>query len=107
MKQWFYCPHDGTKLCQVTPEAKGVFVYCKRCRRQIEAKYNPSNGQDSPSEEQPIDIIDMLDDEVLKELEGKNLLFYDPHHGSAYRLNKARQLDILRLYNSYTTILQL
>ena len=37
-KKWYECPHCGKKLVIYNNVAccSGVFVYCKRCKRQIE-----------------------------------------------------------------------
>lgn len=49
------------------------------------------------------DIIDTYpDDDQLKKLEGKNLVFHDIHHGTAYYLKKAKMKDITRLLDVLT-----
>ena len=46
--------------------------------------------------EKNVDIIDTYPDEVSK-LVGKNLVFHDIHHGTAYYLGRAKLKDIKRL----------
>ncbi len=44
-------------------------------------------------------ILDTIENypEDISKLEGKNLLLYDTHHGTAYQLNNAKADDIERL----------
>jgi len=39
-RKWFRCPHCGKKLLLYTNNSivKGVYVYCKRCKKDIEVK---------------------------------------------------------------------
>nr|DAM39040.1 MAG TPA: zinc-ribbon domain protein [Caudoviricetes sp.] len=39
-KQWVKCPYCGKKLAKILPDAlcKGVFVWCKSCKKEIEIK---------------------------------------------------------------------
>lgn len=39
MKLWFDCPVCGQKLCKINEKAQGVYILCKRCKQEIEAKY--------------------------------------------------------------------
>lgn len=39
IKHWFYCPDCGLKLCRVTPNAIGVFVFCKYCKEEKEVSF--------------------------------------------------------------------
>lgn len=51
--------------------------------------------------EKELKIIDYIDyDAIEEDLSGKDLVFYDQHHGTAYRLKRAKTKDIRRLLQS-------
>ena len=39
-RKWYICPHCGQKLVIVnnTAHSTGVYVMCKRCRKEVEIK---------------------------------------------------------------------
>jgi transcription elongation factor Elf1 len=37
-KRWFLCPACNKKLCKCTNNAQGVYIECKRCKREVEIK---------------------------------------------------------------------
>jgi transcription elongation factor Elf1 len=38
-KVWHICPHCGWHNAKVTPGAKGVYIKCKKCGKEIELRY--------------------------------------------------------------------
>ena len=50
--------------------------------------------------EKVLNVRDFLMYDDLVELQGKDLVFYDEHHGTAHRLKDALLEDIQRLYSS-------
>lgn len=40
MLEWYHCPYDGYKLCQIDPKEhiRGVYLKCKKCGNIIEIK---------------------------------------------------------------------
>lgn len=42
MKKWFICPYCEKKLVKYEKDAnaKGVFLLCKNCKKEIEIKIN-------------------------------------------------------------------
>lgn len=38
IKKWFYCPICGQKLAKVDIDARGVYIKCKKCKNEVEAK---------------------------------------------------------------------
>ena len=43
-KKWFVCPDCGKKLVVYddTAKCRGVYVYCKFCKKEVEIKVNCS-----------------------------------------------------------------
>lgn len=42
MKKWYFCPYCEKKLIKFNEDAiaKGVFLLCKKCKKEIEIKIN-------------------------------------------------------------------
>ena len=50
--------------------------------------------------EKCLQVNDCIALENISQFTGKDLIFYDEHHGTAYRLTNASEEDIKRLYAS-------
>ena len=46
--KWYTCPVCHTKLLKVADNfiAKGIYIKCKKCKRQIEVKQNIARAQE-------------------------------------------------------------
>ena len=46
MKKWFLCPYCRKKIVKYEKGAtsRGVFLLCKKCRKEVEIKINKENN---------------------------------------------------------------
>lgn len=51
--KWYVCPHCGKHLFKMNDEAviKGIKVYCRRCKEEIEININRADEPASKQEE--------------------------------------------------------